>query len=333
MSASISPSVAVLIAAYNNQDSVGNAVRSALSQSETTEVCVVDDGSSDATLANAITAANGDPRFIALTMSENAGPAAARNRAIAATTAPWLTVLDADDFLLEGRFARLFELAGDADFIADALIRTPIGNTEIEPLKKYIGQGPAPFLLSFGDFVNGNLSKPSAGLDLGFVKPLMRRSFLDAHGIRYADMRLGEDYELYARALAHSARFIATAQQGYVSVDRPGSLSNKHSALDLKRLRDCDDALLEIRAFTVSERAALAAHRNSVDCRLQWRLLIEAVKSRDAGAALATFHTPQAARYLSAKLLEQVWLRSSAALRHLTRSEPARASHGEAGRP
>ncbi len=315
MSASSPPCIAVLIAAYNNETSVGAAVRSALSQNETAEVCVVDDHSQDATLAAAREAAGGDPRFIALAMERNSGPAAARNRAIAATRAPWLTVLDADDFLLAGRFQRLLELAVDADFIADALIRTTPGASNLDALNAAVGAGPAPVQLNFADFVTGNLGRKSGALDLGFVKPLMRRSFLERHAIQYApELRLGEDYELYARALAHGARFLRVAPQGYVSVDRPGSLSNRHSEDDLRRLRDCDDRLLAIRTFDAKERAALAAHRDSVDCRLQWRLLINAVKARDPVAALKTFHSPGAALYLAQRLGEQVWLRSGRAL-------------------
>ncbi|NIR58966.1 MAG: hypothetical protein GWO02_05315, partial [Gammaproteobacteria bacterium] len=58
-------------------------------------------------------------------------------------------------------------------------------------------------------------------------------------------------------------------------------MSRKHSEDDLRRLRDCDDALARIRPLSPSERRALARHASSVDCRLQWRLLINAVKARD----------------------------------------------------
>lgn len=315
MLAPSAPCVAVIIAAYNSEASIGAAIRSALSQNETAEVCVIDDGSRDDTLAAARAAAGNDERFIALAMERNSGPAAARNRAIAATKAPWIAVLDADDFLLEGRFRRLLRWADNADFLADSLIRTPLAQghdqNQCAALQANVGVGPAPAWLSFAAFVKGNLGRLSGPLDLGFIKPLMRRSFLEQHAIQYApELRLGEDYELYARALAYGARFLTVAPQGYVSIDRPGSLSNRHSEDDLRRLRDCDDRLLTIREFDANERAALAAHRNSVDCRLQWRLLINAVKARDPVAALATFRTPAVALYLARRLGEQAWLRS-----------------------
>lgn len=74
---------------------------------------------------------------------------------------------------------------------------------------------------------------------MGFIKPLMRRSLLDKNGITYQEvMRLGEDYELYTRALAHGARLVVAPAQGYISV-RAGSLSARHSENDLMHLRDC----------------------------------------------------------------------------------------------
>lgn len=309
------PSIAVIVAAYNNEASIGAAIRSALVQNETAEVCVVDDGSRDGTLAAARDAAAGDPRVIVLSMEANRGPSAARNRAIAATKAPWLAVLDADDYMLGGRFRRLLEQSRDADFIADMLIRTPHGQSDAAMLQAAVGVGPDLAQLGFAEFVNGNLGRLTGPLDLGFIKPLMRRSFLETHAIQYDEaLRLGEDYELYARALAKGARFFTIAPQGYISVDRPGSLSNRHSPEDLRRLRDGDDRLLAIREYDSEERAALAAHRESVDCRLQWRLLIDAVKARDLAAALRTFTSPRVATYLVQRLNEQVWLRSSRAL-------------------
>ena len=296
---------AILIAAYNGEATLERAVRSALAQPEAAEICIVDDASSDGTLAVARTLAARQARVSVLAFDANAGPGAARNAAIAATRAPWLAVLDADDYLIEGRLAALHAAAGEADFIADALIRVAPGAAA--------SLRPAPLAvepLDFTTFVLGNLGV--GPLDLGFMKPMMRRSFLDAGGLRYQpEMRLGEDYDLYARALALGARFLVSGPAGYVSVERPGSLSKDHSEADLQRLRDCDDAIASVRSFTPAERGALRRHRASVDCRLQWRRLITAVKQRDAGAALATFRSADAAFYLAGKLLEQAWLRAT----------------------
>jgi succinoglycan biosynthesis protein ExoU len=302
--------IAVVIAAYNAQATLDRAVASALAQPETTEVCIVDDASKDATAQLAAAWSARDARVRVVKNDVNSGPGASRNAAIAATTAPWIAILDADDYLLPGRFARLIGAAGDADFVADELIRTSEGAAPAAP------SAPSDFNpLTFEGFVLGNLGALKGPLDLGFLKPLVRRAFVEQHGLRYrAELRLGEDYELYARALALAGRFLVGGAAGYVSVERLGSLSKEHSEDDLLRLRNCDDGLRALKTYTLAERRALDRHWTSVDCRLQWRRLISAVKGRSLGAAISTFHTPNTALYLSARLGEQVWLRGIAAL-------------------
>jgi len=303
--------IAVVIAAYNAGATLERAIGSALAQPQTAEVCVVDDASLDATLALAQAWSVRDGRVCTYGSTVNGGPGAARNLAIANSRAPWIAVIDADDYILPGRFATLLGAAGEADFVADALIRTPQGVEPDVSLQAFQAE-----TLSFEAFVLGNLGRSRGPLDLGFLKPLMRRTFLEAHGLRYQSaLRLGEDYEFYARALALGARFLVGNPAGYVSIERPGSLSKDHSERDLELLRDCDRALAQIRTLTAAESRALARHWASVDCRLQWRRLISAVKANDLGAALSTFRTPETAIYLAGKLSEQVWRRSTSAWR------------------
>jgi succinoglycan biosynthesis protein ExoU len=302
---------AVVIAAYNAEATLDRAVHSALAQPEAAEICIVDDASRDSTAALAQAWAEREPRVHAISHSANGGPSAARNAAIAATRSSWITILDADDYMLPGRLTALHRNVRDADFIADALIRVADGAAPPPP-----AAGLAPQTLSFTDFVLGNMGDEKGPLDLGFLKPMFRRTFAEQHKLSYReDMRLGEDYEYYARALALGAWFLVCEPAGYISVEREGSLSKAHSERDLLVLRNCDDRLATLRTFDREERRALRRHRNSVDCRLQWRRLITAVKSRNAADALSTFHSPETSAYLAARLGEQIWLRSRAAVR------------------
>lgn len=297
---------AIIIAAFNAEGELARAVTSALAQPEAAEVAIVDDGSSDATLAIARQLAGTDSRVKVLALPENRGPSAARNAAIRATTSPWIGVLDADDYLLPGRLARLHRHSASADFVADALIRTCTPAEPVVPATHF-----APAAMDLKTFVRGNLTAAHGSLELGFLKPIMRRSFLTQHGLSYReDMRLGEDYLLYAEALAFGARFLAGGAAGYVSVERDGSLSKDHGEADLQRLRDCDAHLHSVRPLSAAEARALSRRWRSVDCRLQWRRLISAVKTRDVKAALGTFHAPHATLYLGARLGEEAWRRS-----------------------
>src|SRR5262245_48322064 len=99
--------VCVIIAARNASATIARAVRSALRERQVAEVVVVDDGSTDATADAAYDADDGSGRLKLLVLSKNRGPAAARNHAIARSSAPLIAVLDADDFFLPGRFDAL----------------------------------------------------------------------------------------------------------------------------------------------------------------------------------------------------------------------------------
>ena len=68
---------------------------------------------------------------------------------------------------------------------------------------------------------------------------MMRRSFLDLNQLRYLEeLRLGEDFALYARALAAGAIFRVIPSRTYVSIIRSNSISGNHSKRDLECLRD-----------------------------------------------------------------------------------------------
>ncbi len=310
--------VCVIIAAYNAQSFIARAVSSALTQKNVSEVIVVDDASTDATLAAAQTADDGTQRLKILAQPQNAGPASARNRAIAESTAPWLTVLDADDFFLPGRIEGLFAYSDDADFIADNMWQVPENNID-GPKKSLLDPAPTkPRPVTFTQFVLSNVTREGKErAELGFIKPLMRRSFLDAHNIRYQpQMRLGEDFELYARALGLGAQMLLVPAQGYVSVVRESSLSGNHSETDLKRLRDCAFSLRASLPLGPDAKDALRQHFLNMDCRLQWRLLIIAVKQKDWRAALKTFMRPwPVPLYLVRQLALQCKLRSCKAWR------------------
>lgn len=99
------PRVAVVIPAYDRERWIGDAIRSVLDQDVPgVEVVVVDDGSRDGTAG--VVEAFGDPR-VRLVRQANAGPAAARNRGVEASRAPYVTFLDSDDVALEGWLADL----------------------------------------------------------------------------------------------------------------------------------------------------------------------------------------------------------------------------------
>jgi succinoglycan biosynthesis protein ExoU len=305
VSASEGNGVAVIIAAWRASGTIARAVRSALAQPEAVEVIVVDDASGDdgATLAAASSADDNTGRLRILALPVNGGPSRARNAALEIVTAPWLTVLDADDFMLPGRLGQLLGLAApDLDFIADDLFQVAEGK-EDGPRRNLWFRGDASTTsLSYEDFIRANIPQRSRHhAELGFLKPLMRRAFLDRRRLRYDEsMRLGEDYDLYVRALADGAGFLLAPATGYVSVIRAGSLSDATGRTELETLLACDDRLLAHTPMTRSEQRALMAHRAVTERKIAWIDFIDALKTMRLPRALAIlFANPQQALHIT----------------------------------
>jgi len=269
--------ICVIVAAMNAQGTVARAVASALAEPEVAEVVVIDDASSDATAEHARRADDGSGRLAVIRAPRNLGPAAARNLALARSKAPLVAVLDADDAILPGRFAALADPGGDWDMSADNMMFVPEGRAaEFAGLTAFATGGVAE-RMSFARFVAANISQPGRPRgELGFLKPVIRRAFLQSHGLIYDErLRLGEDFDLYARMLLAGARFRLVAACGYLAIERADSLSAKHAAADLAALVGADDRMLA-GVLKPAERAVLTLHRTQTAQRWHHRHFLDA---------------------------------------------------------
>lgn len=310
--------VCVIIAAKNAEKTIGKAVGSALAQPEVAEVVVVDDGSDDRTMAAAAAANDASGRLDILGFVENRGPSAARNRAIAVSRAPLIAILDADDVFFPGRFRQMLACP-DWDFIADNIAFM----AEAEPLRQPAQFAPRPRQLDLKAFVEGNISRRGAPRgELGFLKPVMRRAFLDAHGLRYREeMRLGEDYELYVRALANGARYTVIESCGYGAVVRENSLSGRHRTEDLAALHAAERSILAAGGIPLAALAVMHRHCRQIGNRHALRHFLDSRRERGAGAALAyAFGNPAALPAIAGGILRD---KAEAAYRRLRPQPPA----------
>lgn len=286
----------VVIAARDAADTIGGAVQSALLQPETASVIVVDDGSRDGTAGAAIAGADaigGSARVVVLQADGN-GPAAARNRAIAFSRAPFIAVLDADDAFGPSRLHALHAArrrAGGCEIVADDIAFV----SAHAPVRPGPPDAEEPewtsITLSLEAFVEGNRTvrgRPRG--ELGFLKPVFSRAFLNAHALRYReDMRLGEDFDLLARALALGARMELVDRVGYAALVRADSLSAHHRTADLERLWRACAALCDDPAVSGDARDALRAHAREVEGRWRHRHFLDERRSRGTlGAGLRT---------------------------------------------
>lgn len=101
------PLVSILVPAFNAQEWIADTLRSAVAQTwERKEIIVVDDGSTDQTLAIARQFESNQVRVVT---QENQGAAATRNKAFALSQGDYIQWLDADDLLASDKIARQME--------------------------------------------------------------------------------------------------------------------------------------------------------------------------------------------------------------------------------
>ena len=280
--------ISVIVAAYNAAATIDQALGSALAQTERDfEVLVVDDASTDDTAA--IVAARTDPRIRLLRAPVNGGPGAARNLGLAAARGEWIAILDADDRFRPERLERLLLLAASsaADMVADNLHLCPDGQPSGQ-LMFPPGTLPAEGRLGAAAFVTGNTTRRGrARRAYGYLKPLIRRAFLETAGLRYDDARFAEDYIFFLRCLLHGARWVVTPEAWYEYAIAARSAAVHHSAEDLVRLMAHERALLGSAAARedTALQVAMRRHIRSVELALAWFRFAEALKRRDPAAA------------------------------------------------
>src|SRR5215469_4365514 len=100
--------VTVVIPLYNSASTLPRAACSVLRQTLTAiEVLIVDDGSKDNSLGEALAIARADPRARVISLPANCGKSHVMNHAITQATGDWVAVLDADDWYEPERLATL----------------------------------------------------------------------------------------------------------------------------------------------------------------------------------------------------------------------------------
>lgn len=300
--------VDVIIAAWNSETTIGRAIRSALLQRRVAQIVVVDDASSDATEAAARAADDGSGRLTVLRLTKNGGPAKARNVALEQSRAPYICVLDADDYFLPDRIDRLLAAADRPwDMLADNIVIVP---QSLDPIEVRIGSTEPPeppSEVDLAQFVRANISRfgrPRA--EMGFLKPIVRRDFLERHGIRYDEsLRLAEDYALLVQALIAGARYLLVGPCGYIAIARDNSISARHSAHDLNEIVAFDACCLAKHPeLPAAARAALAAHHRATLRKYHHRVVLARRQEHGLLPALAALGAfPASVPYIVAETI------------------------------
>lgn len=180
------PSISVIIPAYNQANYVSQAIQSVLSQTNPNfELVVVNDGSTDET--SQIISKFQDPR-IRIISQPNRGLAAARNTGLRESSAPLIALLDADDYFLPEK------LAIQSEYL---LKHSEIG---------MVGGG-IQIVNHAGEILKQVITKPD-GLDLQgllFANPfvpssiMIRRQWFGRAGTFDENLKACEDWDMWLR--------------------------------------------------------------------------------------------------------------------------------------
>ena len=113
------PLISIIMPVYNGEKFIQDAIDSVFAQTVNDfELIVVDDGSTDATLA--ILEAYGDR--LTVLRQQNSGHAAARNAAAGISRGQWIAMIDADDLWHPEKLAQQLSVADNADVIYTAAL-------------------------------------------------------------------------------------------------------------------------------------------------------------------------------------------------------------------
>lgn len=230
--------ISVVIPLYNKQQTIGRALRSVFDQTfQGFEVIVVNDGSTDASAAEARWTGNGRVRIV---HQSNAGVAAARNRGVAIARSEWVAFLDADDEWTCGFLAAVARLRRDFP-------RTSLCATSYVLRHRSFGERPAilrgvepGFRGVLTDYFHiASLSEPPIAPSTVLLN---KQALLEAGGFPVG-VASGEDLLTWARiAVAHRIAFDARplvriyAPLGFE--ERPTRVPSEHDVvgLGLKRM-------------------------------------------------------------------------------------------------
>lgn len=139
VTSSAEPLVSVIMPAFNCERYVETAVRSVICQThKNLELFVIDDGSSDATVAKVEALAEGDSRIRLIRNAENMGAAGTRNRGLELCSGDFVAFIDSDDLWHRDKLAAQIDLmereGADLCYTSYAIIDS-IGNEAKPPYK------------------------------------------------------------------------------------------------------------------------------------------------------------------------------------------------------
>ncbi|MCX7653807.1 MAG: glycosyltransferase family 2 protein [Fervidobacterium sp.] len=238
-----SPTVSIIIPAYNLERYIGKAINSVfeeLTSSSDLELIIVNDGSKDKTEEKILEVLKGNKINWTLISQSNSGVSAARNIGIQYARGRYIRFLDGDDEFVSGSVQKLLSFAEhyNADFVFGKFVmKTAKGKTIMtsDDLSK-LTRGLKNKKDIIIDFLN---YKPF--IHLGNI--LFCKETLVRHNVRFTQgVKISEDFEFIAKLMYNSNRIVFLDEYVYqwlyrkTSTTKTKSLAMFHHVGVMKRL-------------------------------------------------------------------------------------------------
>jgi len=188
----LAPKVSVIVPAYGVAHLLGDALSSLQAQRrQDWEAIVVDDGAPD-DVGAAFAPFASDARF-RLLRTDNRGLATARNRAIAASSAPLVSLLDGDDVYEPDYLERMIAAIEVDDRLGFVTCDATFFGESPRVGERYSSRHPITGPISLERVLTRNINI--------FVASIIRRSALEQVGGFDGELRAAEDLDLWIRLL------------------------------------------------------------------------------------------------------------------------------------
>ena len=222
----MTPTVSIIMPAYNMIACIDRAVASIQSQTLTTwELLIVDDASTDETWARICELAAQDDRIRPTRLTENGKAARASNVALKQAQGRWVAIVDADDWIHPDRLQTLveiaeagrFDVAADNQILYDAQADKLVGTVLPDQDRLEV--------LTLNKYLRHTLTGASR-FDYGMLKLLVRTAMLREHDIWYQEGCFqGYDFHFLLDLLAAEAKVAVTHRPYYYYTQPYGSAS------------------------------------------------------------------------------------------------------------
>lgn len=297
----VAPRVSIVMPAFNAARTIGEAMASVLGQScSDLELIVCDDASTDNTAR--IAAAVPDPRVRVLEQSRNAGPGAARDRAIDAARGKWVAVIDADDAWAPCRLERLLDAAGDDCMVFDDILVCHDAPDGLVPWRRL--HGTHAFGAGGGRWSDIAVEDYICAERL-LIKPLIPVQHVRAHQLRHSQRRFGEDTEYFLRLAASGLRLRYVPEPLYHYRVTPGSATAE--ARDAGLMRECLAAVAILPGFDAAAREAFVRKLAQLEDHEALRVAEQALARRDLRKAwIALMQRPRCLLRVPRLLLRRI---------------------------